>query len=148
MYASFWNPSKYSKIVNWCYFLKVWDIYEHFGPHYWSQLQKRALKRTFVLLAEQYNTLSAVFKKYHFLRLIFHIFDKNLPYQVCLNAPPGMFKLAEHMKTLCMVTSVIRRNGMLSCKALQSGPRFWNLDLQGPDFGPNLKEISNQYKSQ
>ena len=90
MYASFWNPSKYSKIVNWCYFLKVWDIYEHFGPHYWSQLQKRALKRIVVLLAKECNNLSAVFKKYHFLRLIFHTFDKKLPYQVCLNSSPGI----------------------------------------------------------
>ena len=65
-------------------------IYEHFGPHYWSQLQKRALKRIVVLLAKECNNLSAVFKKYHFLRLIFHTFDKKLPYQVCLNSSPGI----------------------------------------------------------
>ena len=65
-------------------------IYEHFGPHYWSQLQKRALKRIVVLLAKECNNLSAVFKKYHLLRLIFHTFDKKLPYQVCLNSSPGI----------------------------------------------------------
>ena len=65
-------------------------IYEHFGPHYWSQLQKRALKRIVVLLAKECNNLSAVFKKYHLLRLIFHTFDKKLPYQVCLNTSPGI----------------------------------------------------------
>ena len=65
-------------------------IYEHFGPHYWSQLQKRALKRIVVPLAKECNNLSAVFKKYHFLRLIFHTFDKKLPYQVCLNSSPGI----------------------------------------------------------
>ena len=65
-------------------------IYEHFGPHYWSQLQKRALKRIVVPLAKECNNLSAVFKKYHFLRLIFHTFDKKLPYQVCLNTSPGI----------------------------------------------------------
>ena len=35
-------------------------IYEHFGPHYWFQLQKRALKSTFVLPVDEYNNFIPV----------------------------------------------------------------------------------------